>query len=211
LLVALFALAGCAGYRGGWESVAYIGPNPPAISGETLRVPGARTPIVSPGLKLEVSLDNQMRTYDAQVYLFALPLSVDARNAYTKNNAPGKTRFFVAVTPTESGFVFRPSMAVLHAVNQQHSGIAGYEFGMWNQTGERVKQGGTWQHRPTGESFALSEIGRTYYLSIDFAVAPPSPELTDIAVDVSRARLSPQHPAVPLIRFAPVRWKEGYT
>lgn len=211
LLLALALLSGCAGYRGGWESLAYIGHSPPANATQIARESAIRPPLALPGLTLEVALDNRLRTYDTQVYLFALPLGIDPRNVYDKNNDPSKTRVFVYVTPSEPGFVFRPSHAVLSVADKRHAGAAAFEFGRWNSAGERVQQGGNWQYRPVGDDFVLAEPGRKYYLSIVFDTAPPSPESPDIAVDLSRALVSPRHPAVPLIRFAPVRWKEGYT
>lgn len=211
LPLVLLSLAGCAGYRGGWESFPYIGPTAPAALPESVRGTAIRPPLELPGLKLEVSLDNRLRTYDTQVYLYALLLGVDLSNAYHRNNDPSKTRLFVYVTPTEAGFILRPSQAVLHVGEQRFTGAAGFESDRWNSAGERVQTGGVWQRRPTGPEFVLAEAGRKYYLAIDFDTAPPSPESTGIAVDLSRALLSPRQPPLPLIRFAPVRWKEGYT
>lgn len=211
LLLAVALLSGCAGYRGGWESFAYVGQSPPANAAEIARESAIRPPLALPGLKLEVALDNRLRTYDTQVYLFALPLGIDPRNVYDKNNDPNKTRVFVYVTPSEPGFVLRPSLAVLSIADKRHTGAAGFEFGRWNGAGERVQQGTNWQYRPLGDEFVLAEAGRKYYLSIVFDTPPPSPESSDITVDLSRALVSPRHPALPLIRFAPVRWKEGYT
>jgi hypothetical protein len=65
-LLALAGLSGCAGYRGGWESFAYIGQNPPANAADIARESAIRPPLALPGLKLEVALDNRLRTYDTQ-------------------------------------------------------------------------------------------------------------------------------------------------
>jgi hypothetical protein len=51
----------------------------------------------------------------------------------------------------------------------------------------------------------------TVHLSIDFATPVPSPESPDIALDLSQAVKSITEAPLPLIRFAPIRWKEGYT
>ena len=58
-----------------------------------------------PGVKLRVTIDNQLRTYDTQIFL-GLPLLVDPRNVYPKNDQPDKTRVFVNVTPERSGFMY---------------------------------------------------------------------------------------------------------
>lgn len=206
-------LCACAGYRGGWESVAYIGQPPPApaANAEAEPSPGKRPALSSPGLALEISIDNQLRTYDTQVYLFVLPLSIDPRRVYPKNNVPGTTRVHVTVTPSEPGFVFQPALAVLKVGEQHFAGSAGFEFGMWNREGARVREGGSWDHRAVGPHFPLSEPGRKYLLSIDFPTPVPSPESPDISLDLSRALASSRHPPVPLIRFMPMRWKQGYT
>ncbi|MFC5519316.1 hypothetical protein [Polaromonas jejuensis] len=213
LILVCLGFSGCAGYRGGWESVAYLGDTPPAFSSEapTLHEARNRAALNVPGLQLRVAINNQLRTYDTQVYLFALPLSVDPRNVYPQNHEPGKTRVFVSVTPTDPGFVFRPSLAVLSIAGKRFTGIAGFDFDMWDLQGNRVKQGGKWDHRPVESDFALMEPGRRYLLSIDFATPVPSPESRDIGVDLSQALRATQHPPLPLIRFAPVRWKQGYT
>jgi len=192
-LCASFAmLAACAGYRGGWESVPYIGDVPPTEARE----------LALPGLKLSVQIDNRLRTYDTQVYLFALPLSIDPRQVYVQNHQPGKTRVFVSVTPEAGDYVFEPAKAKLSVGGRHFAGAEGFEFGKWD---------GKWEHRPVGARFALHEGGRRYLLSIDFLTPVPSPESRDIVLDLSEALKSQAHPAVPLIRFAPVRWKEGYT
>lgn len=209
----LAVVAGCAGYRGGWKSVAYIGNTPPEPTADdgAASSASARSMLRVPGLRLEIALDNQLRTYDTQVYLFALPLSVDPREVYPRNNREGKTRLFVTVTPSDTSFVFRPTEAVLSVASNRFAGAAGFEFGMWDREGKRVREGGSWNHRPVGQEFALVEAGRSYYLSIDFNVPVPSPESPEIAVDLSRALASQRHQSIPLIRFAPSRWKEGYT
>lgn len=209
----LLFVTGCAGYRGGWMSVAYIGETPP-LQGEDAIVSSAlreRPLLPVPGLELKVSIDNQLRTYDTQVYLFALPLGIDPRHVYPKNNLPGTTRVFVTATPGVTGYVFRPMEAVLAIGDGRFHGVAGFEFGLWEKDGQRVQEGGTWDHLPVSEELALTELGRSYYLSIDFATPVPSPESEEISLDLSRALVSKTHPPVPLIRFAPMRWKEGYT
>ena len=211
--VLMLTVSGCAGYRGGWESAAYIGSMQAAPSAAAGRAPATRDhrPLTLPGLELEVSLDNRLRTYDVQVYLYVLPLWIDPRPVYANNAAPGKTRVYITVTPSTPDFVFRPELASLTVADQRFEGIAGFEFNRWDRDGRRVGEGGTWDHRPVGTEFALSEAGRKYHLSIDFATPDPSPESSDIAIDLSRALTSPHYPAVPLIRFMPVRWREGYS
>lgn len=206
------AMCGCAGYRGGWESVPYVGEVPP-------RLPGSRTPyeaqqrseISLPGMKLGVSINNQLRTYDTQVYLFVLPVSVDPRNVQTHPVEPGKTRVMLRISDMTTDLTFRPRRAKLSVGSQVVEGVAGFQFSMWDDQGQEVSSGGRWEHRATGEEAVLGLRGKAYLLSIDFPVPAPSPEAANISLDLSEALSSPQLPPIPTIRFAPVRWKEGYT
>ncbi len=210
LVASSLLLGSCAGYRGGWESVAYIEgtqPNfPTDATPRALRAPE----LLVPGLRMQVSIDNQLRTYDRNV-AFGLPVSNDPRNTQPKNIEPGKTRVFVTVTPELADFVFEPSLASLHVAGQHFSGIAGFEFDRWDDAWNRVERGGRWEHRPIDSQFVLADVGRRYHLSIDFATPTPSPQGVEIALDLSRALRSSAVAPIPMIRFAPVRWKEGYT
>jgi len=81
-----------------------------------------------------------------------------------------------------------------------------------DRDGRRVGDGGTWDHRPVGAEFAAVRGGTESTISsIDFAARAPSPESSDIAIDLSRRAHISALPGVPLIRFMPVRWKEGYS
>lgn len=209
--LSLLTLGGCAGIRGGWESLPYIGPVAPTALPESVQGTAVRLPLELPGVKLDIALDNRLRTYDTQVYLFALPLSADLGNTFDKNNDPRKTRLFLHITAAEPGVVFRPAQTVLSVGSQRFAPIAALESGRWNAERQRVTTDGTWQQRPVAPELALGEVGRKYYLSIDFETPPPAPASADISLDLSRALIVPGRAAPPLIRFAPVRWKQGYT
>lgn len=211
--LACLLLAGCAGFRGGWESVPYFGDTPPTPSENPsfLEATPNPSPLELPGLRLQVTLDNQLRTYDIQVYLFVLTLHIDPRDRYWKNHTLGRTRVHITVTPAEPGFVFRPAQAVLAIGNRHVEGIAGFDFDRWDREGRRVGEGGTWKHRPVATELPLDEPGRSYYLSIDFDTPVPSPESHEILLDLSQALGSPRHSAIPLIRFVPMRWRGNYT
>jgi len=210
-LASMVLLTACAGFRGGWESVPYIGDAPPPelVGAVSNTPPHMRTPLGFAGLKLRVSLDNQLRTYDNKIY-FGVPLSVDPRNVSTDNNVPGRTRVRIAVTPEDSTLVFRPELAVLTIDGLQLQPIGGVDTDFWDAHGQRVKEGGKLESRAVVGELQLDLAGYTYYLAIDFPAPAPSPETAQISVDLGRALASPRHPELPLIRFAPVRWKEGY-
>ena len=198
---------GCAGFRGGWHSVPYIGA-PPAEAEDT---PPGRAALNLPGLALEIELGNRLQTRDTKVYLFALPLSVDLRKQFPGNPVPGRTRLFLTVTAEQAGVVFRPQEAVLELDGRRVTAVAGHEFARWDALGRADEDNGTWGHRPVGEAFVLAEAGRRYLLSVDFDLEPPSPRVPGLAVDLSKALQVPGQAPLPRIHFVARRWKQGYT
>lgn len=197
------SLTACAGFRGGWESRPYIAQAAASAASES--------PVLDlPGLQLEVALPNRLRTYDTQVYLYVLPLVIDPRDAYMQKPRPGWTRVHLTVTPATADFIFHPAQARLQIAGKSYAGAAGFEFAQWDAQGLRVQQGGQYEHKPVA-SLSLAEAGRRYILSIDFPVDMPSPQGSELALDLSAALVSPAQPVLPLIRFQPVKWKQSYS
>lgn len=157
-------LTGCAGFRGGWESVAYIGdaPSSPIEPAMSAYERNQRPPLSLPGMSLQA----------------------------------------------QPGLVFSPRQAVLTFGGRQYQAVAGYEFGQFAVDPSRPAQ---WEYREVPTDMALHAVQEQYLLSIDFDAPSPSPEAADITIDLSRALRAPGLAEGPLIRFVPVRWKEGYT
>ncbi len=98
------------------------------------------------------------------------------------------------------------------------TGCAGFrvdwESIAYTEQGRMDDNGGKWEHRDVGTELALAGPGIRYLLSLDFDVPVPAPESSDIALDLSNALKDMGNAGsepLPLIRFAPIRWKEGYT
>lgn len=206
------SLTACAGFRGGWQSVPYIGDVPPPELRSHDTIERARPPTLSvAGLDLNITIDNELRTSDTQVYLFVLPLGIDPRQVYSRNRTPGRTRVFVYVTPRTNGYAFNPTRAVLRIGSERYVAEQGQEFGQWGDSWNRVAQGGRWDYRLIDAPFELTEIGHRYLLSVDFATATPSPQSREIVLELDQAFVKTGEPALPPIRFAPARWQERYT
>lgn len=203
--------AGCAGFRGGWASLPYVGDAPPAPADAMSPYDLRAHALALPGLRLQVSIDNRLRSYDTQVWFFALPVSVDPRNVHTDNHRPGTTRVFVSATPEVPDYVFRPSLATLSFGGRRFEAVAGHRFGLWDAQGRLVDRDGRWEHRRIDRELVLTPTSRAYLLSVDFETPVPSPESRDIVLDLSRALAAPARSPLPPVRFVPVRWKEGYT
>ncbi len=210
LAVAALA-AGCAGYRGGWASVPYTGDRPPHPTElpESVRRFDLEE-VKVPGMRLRVSLNNRLRTYDYQVWFAVVPVSGDPRDVLV-GDQDGRTRVYVGVTPQSAGYVFRGKAAKLEVDGRIYAPVAVRRFGQFDAAGNIVARGGKWQYVELGPEFALSQPGTSYALSLVFDVPVPKAESAKISIDLSEALRDPSQPALPLIRFQPVRWREGYT
>lgn len=212
LLALASALCGCAGYRGGWESIPYVGEAPPVLdSSRTAYEAQKRREIVLEGVTLGVSINNPLRAYDTQVYLFVLPLSVDPRAVQVQPVEPGKTRVTLRISGMTADWTLRPRKARLAVGSQIVEAAAASQFAMWDAQGQEVSSGGRWGHQALGDEVVLAKRAQAYLVDLDFPAPLPSPQADNISLDLADALSSPELPRPPKIRFAPVRWKEGYT
>ena len=210
-LAGAVSLAGCAGYRGGWASVPYTGdraPHPTDLP-ESARLFDLEE-VKVPGTRLRASLNNRLRSYDYQVWFAVGPVSGDPRDALL-GDQDGKTRVYLSVTPQTAGFVFRGRAAKLEIDGRVYMPIAARRFGQFDAAGNVVERGGKWQYVELGPEFALTQPGTIYGPSLVFDVPVPAAETAKISIDLSEALRDPALPPMPLIRFQPVRWREGYT
>jgi hypothetical protein len=161
-------------------------------------------------MRLRVSLNNRLRSYDYQVWFVAVPVSGDPRDVLL-GDQDGKTRVYLSVTPQTARYVMRAAAARLEIDGRVYTPIAARRFGQFDAAGNIVERGGKWQYVELGPEFALPQIGTQYSLSLVFDAPVPKAETAKISVDLSQALRDPTQPPLPLIRFQPVRWREGYT
>lgn len=69
-LLALLLLSGCGGFRGGIESVPYVGEAVP-LGSASLRTRLREIPLS--GMTVAVSLNNRLQTYQYEVMLYVIP------------------------------------------------------------------------------------------------------------------------------------------
>ena len=199
-------LSSCAGYRGGWESIPYTGNPPPTPSvSRTSYEAGKRSELLFPGLKIRIDLNNQILDNRYEIY-GVVPVS-KSPSAGFRNSLVKPERIWLHFEVREEGFVFRPLLVVLGGAGQSASALAGYERGKYDLSGY---QGGFWKEpKPIAAEYPLS--AGNYYLAVDFPLPVPGPQTSDITLDLSKALTAPGKPSIPLIRFLPVRWEEGYS
>ena len=205
LLLFCVLLAGCAGYRSGEVSRAYIGtpPQAAAIARGTpnwLQVPGAR---------VRVELGNEVQQREHQVMLFIVPVMVDPRERPLYRADEG-ARLLLEISATEAAH-FSPEHALLWIDGQAYrpSGVQQltvFDPGQYPLTALRETE----ERAPAGVRYALNRPGRHHQFWLRFSAPLPAPT-QDIRLDLSGALRVPGQPPVPLIRFRPVPWKQGYT
>lgn len=197
-------LSSCAGYRGGWESIPYIGdmPRAPSVS-RTSYEAERRSELLLPGLKIRIDLHNRIQDNHYQIYA-VVPVSKDSKEARASLVKPDRVSLRLEVR--EEGYVFRPRLVVLGVAGKTVSALAGFESGRWDLAG---RKGGLWEAKPIAEAYPLS-VG-IYYLDVDFELPVPAPQTPDITLDLSRALQAPGKPTIPVIRFLPARWEQGYS
>lgn len=193
--VLAFLLSGCAGFRGGMESSAYI----PEVE-ESVEFPYGKV-FKLPGMDLQVQLDNRLQSRDVQVILFIVPVMIDLKERFIDNNRPLRTRAHVTVTALESGLIFRPTLARLKYAGKSYSGLIGYSLAKDDH--------GRFANQPVDDELELTP-GRRYVLSIDFDTPTPSPSNKDIVLELDEALDSPDA-EIPPIYFEPIEWSQGYT
>lgn len=199
------ALSACAGYRGGWESIPYVGTSPavpPAT--RTSYEAGQRSELRLPGLTLSVTLNNQSIDSDTQVHAYVVP--VPGYSVDTPSESPKRARVYLYFEPHQEGFVFRPLLATLSVGGRPVSALGGF------RTGEFLgfKHPGMYgEPTRTADELTLSS-GKGDRLFLEFPVATPSPQARDVVLDLSRALQAPGRAPIAPIRFLPVRWGAWY-
>lgn len=214
MLMIFLAAAGCAGFRSGLASIPYVGevepaPAPPVTTYELYKL----KEIQLPGVKLDISLNNTIRTSDLQTMLFVVPMSFDPRD---KPSLGENDRLMVRLTiiPDDSGFVFDPS-GVTVTVDEQAFHPTTTMLVNAAKLHAYLKSTSGHRYDPSLSSDLVDEKivlikDKSYSLYIIFDCPVPTPGRV-IRLDIGRALLHPKLPDIPTIRFMKIRWKEGYT
>lgn len=206
LLFACVLLSGCAGYRYGEVSRAYVG-EPPAA---TTIVRGTQNWLEVPGARLRVELGNEVQHSEHQVMLFIVPIMYDPIDEPLYPTDQG-TRLLLEINPQAGEASFHPERALL-TIDGRHYRPTGvqqlvvFDPGQYPLAGARDAE----ERSPAGLDYPMGSPGRHYQFWLRFDAPMPAPT-QGIRLDLSRAVRVPGQPPMPPIRFRAVPWKQGYT
>ncbi|HEX4843011.1 MAG TPA: hypothetical protein VFV57_05020 [Limnobacter sp.] len=208
--IVLFGLlSACAGFREGYESLAYID-NAEQLPKQ--RGPGYMPPHAVPwnGLTLRVALNNTLQTSDHTVMLFVVPTSVDPFDKFVGPEAQSRLTVFFDVKGADN-HEFDPSKAQFVVDGQRHAPILVTEFAKRDPDGQYADTDGRWGYETLTGVKRLTEPGRNYSFKLQFDLDRPSPLKDNFLLDMQGALKGPAGQAGPVLRFKAVKWENGYT
>jgi hypothetical protein len=198
-LCACLALTGCAGFRSGEESAAYVDGQESGERGE-LRLDD---------ISLAVRLNNQIQQNDFQVILFVVPVMYDPfdKPRYAEDDP---TRLVLDIRPATADYRFRPEEVVL-TVDGRPLGPERVSLIVVHDPGQFPLEGmQAIAQPPTGLDYRLAVPQRTWQFELIFKGPVPKPS-SDVRLDLSRALVRPGGAPLPVIRFKARAWSQGYT
>lgn len=196
ILLSIFAISGCGGFRSGYASIAYIGDVEP-ISEENY-FEFYDYSLALPSLELNLHINNRIKTRDITVILL-IPFTIDLIDKpYYKDT----DRFQISLTiiPKEQDFTFNPSEVTATVDGQTFKPVI-----------SRLRTG-PYKDDKSSVIEKKTPLRKDKFHAIDMTFDRPVPT-TDrtITLDIGTALIHPHHPAIPVIRFKKVRWKQGYS
>jgi hypothetical protein len=220
-LLLLLTLAGCGGFRGGIESVPYVGEQEPQ---EVAYRPWPHE-ITLPGLSVRLSLNNTLRTYQYEVMLFIVPTYLNFWDEFQHRDAESLELAlqFIAhesgVTIDPLQFVltvddkeFRPTGVWVNNLERERQAIDAYVKARREAPADQpppIPRSSDWRDAVT-TPVTMRPGEQSPRLLVTFPVPLPSPEKT-LSLDLTPALGASMRSVKPVIRFKPMRWSEGYS
>ena len=221
-LLALLLLSGCGGFRGGIESVPYVGEAVP-LGSASLRTALREIPLS--GMTVAVSLNNGLQTYQYEVMLYVIPTYLNFRDEFQHRDAKN-LELTLQITAHNSGVTIDPRQLVLAVdgkelrptaiwVNnreQERQVIDTYVAARQQAPSDHpppVPRAAEWRTRVTAPAMVLPhEKSPRFIVVLPLQLVPPQRELS---LNVNPAIVEPAGSDHSLIRFMPQRWSEGYS
>jgi hypothetical protein len=220
--VVLMLLYGCGGFRGGIESVPYVGE---AIPQENPSHPSWLHEIALPEVTLQLSLNNAIRTYQYEVMLYVIPIYLNFWDEFRNQHADA-LELSLQLTAHDSPVLADPRQLMLI--------VDGHEVrpnGVWIDNRERerevidafvkarrqsppdqspaIPRASEWRDAVT-DPVTLGPRERSPYYIVTFPLPLQSPE-KNLTLNLIDTILGPRRSQPPLIRFKSMRWSAGYS
>jgi len=218
--VVLMLVSGCGGFRGGIESVPYVGA---AQAGEHTSHPSWPHEIALPDVTLRLSLNNAVQTYRYEVMLYVIPTYVNLWEEFRNRDAEA-LELSLQVIARASSLTFDPRELVLTMDGRDLR-----PSGVWVSNLERERQvldafvrarrrsdppppvprATEWRDAVKSPVTLRSGEASPRFI-VTYPVPLVSPE-KDLSLDVAPAIVGTAPSGLPRIHFKPTRWSEGYS
>jgi hypothetical protein len=221
-LFLLLLLPGCGGFRGGIESVPYVGEQEPQETSSRRPTPHE---ITLPGLTARLSLNNTVRTYQYEVMLYLIPTYLNFWDEFQHRDA-ASLELSLELTALESGVTidplqlvltvdgkeFRPTEVWVNNLDRERQALDAYVTARRQAPANKpppFPSSSEWRDAVTAP-VKLRPGEKSPRLLVMFPVPLPSPKST-LSLDLGPALGTTMFPGKPVIRFKSMRWSEGYS
>lgn len=221
-VLTLLLLSGCGGFRGGIESVPYVGSVEPQQNSPT---PSWPHEVRLPGLTLHLSLNNTVRTYQYEVMLYVIPTYLNFSNEFQHHDAES---FEIALQATahDSAMTIDPRQLVLTMDDKEFRPVAAWVNNMARErqvidaylnarrqtapdTPPQPPRSSEWRDAITAP-VTIRPGEQSSRFIVKFPVPLPSPERM-LSLNLGQAIGKSIPPDKAHLRFKPMRWSEGYS
>lgn len=222
LLILFAVLAGCGGFRGGIQSVPYVGE--PPTQGQPAHPTWPHT-LVLPGVTVELSFNNALRTYQYEVMLFVIPTYLNFWDEF-RNREAEALELTLQLEARDAAMVVDLRQLVLMVDGQEVR-----PNGVWVNNPERERRviedfvkarreapknqppetprAAEWRDTIT-DPLPIASGERSPRFIVIFPLPLLSPE-KDILLNMGPAIVEPRNLELPLIRFRSTPWSDAYS
>jgi hypothetical protein len=221
-ILVLLLLSGCAGFRGGIESVPYVGDIDPQQNSPNHSRPHE---VRLSGFTLHLALNNTVRTYQYEVMLYVIPTYLNFWKELHHRDAE-KLELSLQITAQDSDVTIDPRQLVLTVDDREFRPAA-----VWVSNLKRERQvidafvksrnqaapdkppplprSSEWRDAITAP-VTIRPGEKSSRFIVTFPIPPPPPERT-LSLHLGPAIGESISPDKSRIRFKPIRWSEGYS
>lgn len=210
LLGTLFftSLIGCAGFKGGYMNLPYIGDDPPKLIPTTAAEMYDLEYIQFPDLRLRLSLNNSIQTY--HFIVIVIPVYIDLKEYRLESGfeiwgshiallTGEKLELRMSFWVERPGISFDPRQVQITVDGQTYLTTS-----MWHTYDVR-KDSSTQLDAPIN----LNDVGELYSFTVQFDASIPVLDQA-ITLDLSKAIKTPSRDQIPIIHFRKSRWRSSY-